>query len=470
MRKIITLVFAIAVCIGAQAQQMVGYEYWLDDDYANRIYTSITANEVLDVGGLNIETNGLSAGSHRIYFRMKDSSGNWSAVVLRNFHHAPFVSTNLMTTIRYWTDQTSGTNAPSDLTEISFITSAQFAEEVIAFDFCHLDAPGEYRVFFQMKDSRGYWSAVAGRDVVIDEIGAPTSATLTLQNDTLFSSSLMGNQWYNQNGLIQDTNASWYVPTSDGDYYAIVSNACGEATSNTITVEVCDENDLPNTPVISVEMDVIEMCSTDAQNYQWFFEGELVDGATEQCYTPLESGNYSVMVSNDCGSATSIEYFAQCGLSDAPTTPIIDANGNTFFVSNGSANDYQWYNQDGPINGENGLSIDLLESGTYFVVVSNECGQETSNSIMWTGIAESFHAFSVSVFPNPTSNVLNIEIAGLISGNDRIQLMNALGKIVLSSSLASAQSKFELTQPSGIYFLNVSCDGITFTQPIVVLK
>ncbi len=38
--------------------------------------------------------------------------------------------------------------------------------------------------------------------------------------------------------------------------------------------------------------------------YQWFWEGLPIDGATAQTYTPTQSGNYAVQITNLNGCAT----------------------------------------------------------------------------------------------------------------------------------------------------------------------
>ncbi|MEI7595305.1 MAG: M6 family metalloprotease domain-containing protein [Bacteroidota bacterium] len=57
---------------------------------------------------------------------------------------------------------------------------------------------------------------------------------ITRSNDTLFSDIAFGNQWYDTNGLIQNANNSFFVPTANGIYYCNASepNTCISDTSN----------------------------------------------------------------------------------------------------------------------------------------------------------------------------------------------------------------------------------------------
>src|SRR5690606_28413915 len=66
-------------------------------------------------------------------------------------------------------------------------------------------------------------------------------------------------------------------------------------------------SDAPDQPFIP---DAQEGCgvtletTADMEPYQWYFEGELIEGATESTYIALESGNYSVRGTRDCGETT----------------------------------------------------------------------------------------------------------------------------------------------------------------------
>src|SRR5690606_13189477 len=98
---------------------------WFDDNHADRVYSTVPVGEVVNVEIPLLFTEELNPGWHRVYFRMRDDQGVWSAVVYRNFFQPISSSPNKMTMIRYWTDQESGINVPSDLTYLSFSDQQQ---------------------------------------------------------------------------------------------------------------------------------------------------------------------------------------------------------------------------------------------------------------------------------------------------------------------------------------------------------
>jgi len=61
----------------------------------------------------------------------------------------------------------------------------------------------------------------------------PQQPDITQIGDVLHSTSLVGNQWYNNNGLITSATNQEYTPNTTGDYYVVVSNiGCNSQPSN----------------------------------------------------------------------------------------------------------------------------------------------------------------------------------------------------------------------------------------------
>ncbi len=97
-----------------------------------------------------------------------------------------------------------------------------------------------------------------------------------------------------------------------------------------------------------------------------------------------------------------------------------------------------------------------------FSVSNNVCGTGTVLSPSTVRIelitgTDELGKMRINVFPNPATDVLNIE------SNDQeldIQLIDFLGKVVQEQSLRGIQKQVDLTRfPSGTYFLNIQKDG-----------
>ena len=87
------------------------------------------------------------------------------------------------------------------------------------------------------------------------------------------------------------------------------------------------------------------------------------------------------------------------------------------------------------------------------------------------GVNELSNGTSVSVYPNPANDVLNINI-GSLKENTKIKIYNALGELVLTESLITQNSLLKTHHlQSGIYFYSILVGEKTIkTDKIVIIK
>ncbi|MCA9323161.1 MAG: HYR domain-containing protein, partial [Planctomycetes bacterium] len=133
---------------------------------------------------------------------------------------------------------------------------------------------------------------------------------------------------------------------------------------------------------------------TPPLTYQWRFGGMPIMGATGASYTvnPVtlaDDGSYDVIVSNNCGSATSgsatltVETVPMISMD--PASQAVCENGPVTFavVATGGSLSYQWRLDGTPLPGETNATLvigmaQVADAGSYDVVVTNSCGSATS--------------------------------------------------------------------------------------------
>jgi hypothetical protein len=190
----------------------------------------------------------------------------------------------------------------------------------------------------------------------------------------------------NTNSIMVDFSAS----AVSGIITVMGTNTCGNGVvSPDFTVTV---NPVPPTPVITMGLTGELMSSAPAGN-QWYFEGTAIPGATAQTYIPLQSGNYTCIVTiNGCSSAVSNEiYVVMTGMKDHNnymTVTLFPNPGNGQFtirlhsvnqekydvkvINNLGLSVYEQKDILGNGSMEQTLDLRFLQAGIYWVVLKND--------------------------------------------------------------------------------------------------
>jgi hypothetical protein len=211
-------------------------------------------------------------------------------------------------------------------------------------------------------------------------------------------------QWYKNNTLIAGATASSYsitgITTNDaGNYTVIVTGACGNVTSSTAVVSVGATLSITNQPQSQTICEGLPLTLSVSANgtgisYQWRFNGTNISGATNSSYTisnptGTNSGSYTVVLTNSCGTITSqtavVTVNPGTAITTQPQSQSTCTGGNVTFsvVGVGSGLTYQWFKAGSPINGATNPTYTIngaaaLDAGNYTVVVSGSCGLVTS--------------------------------------------------------------------------------------------
>ncbi len=74
---------------------------------------------------------------------------------------------------------------------------------------------------------------------------------------------------------------------------------------------------------------------------------------------------------------------------------------------------------------------------------------------------------TVSIFPNPTTNVFNLKYSGETSEISSVEILNVLGQKVMSFSGFKASVDLAHLN-NGIYFVTIKADSKTIVEKIVL--
>jgi hypothetical protein len=110
--------------------------------------------------------------------------------------------------------------------------------------------------------------------------------------------------------------------------------------------------------------------------------------------------------------------------------------------------------------GSTGLEGNFGNGFTYYFVVSTT-----------TSISEIEKNMTINIYPNPATDVINIELNNVSINNATARLINVLGEVVLSQIINSSKVVIPTgSMPSGVYMLEVENDGIRKVEKVSILK
>ena len=281
--------------------------------------------------------------------------------------------------------------------------------------------------------------------------------SIVLSSDTTFD-------FYSWN--TGETTQSISVFVSD-KYTLIVSDTigCTDSTSLNVTINPFPK---PN-PVIGP--DPANLCAGSSLTLEVGEGFFLYDWSTSEATSNIEvtsSGTYGVTVYNGFGCSNSDDIEV---VDVTNPTVTITQSGNTMTAS--GATTYQWYLDGVAIVGATGSIYITTTNGNYSVEGwdANGCSG-TSDAYMFVGIAEGLLE-GISIFPNPTTGMLNISSLAPINGGVSFSLVNLVGQEVLNvqhNDLITQRQLDVSAVTNGIYFLKVTTGDAGTTVKVMVEK
>ncbi len=215
-------------------------------------------------------------------------------------------------------------------------------------------------------------------------------------------------QWYKGGNSISGATSSSLlvspISTSDaGSYYCVATNSCGydQSTTASITVNVGPTINSQSSSTTICEGATptfqVNVTGTSPMTYQWYDDNGSISGANSSSYSiasadTSDAGNYYCVATNSCSSETSNSILLSVNqsptITNQPVSTSVCENLSAIFnvSTTGTAPiAYQWYNSSGAISGATNTSYIITQAsnanaGSYYVKVTNSCGNQTSNT------------------------------------------------------------------------------------------
>jgi len=230
-------------------------------------------------------------------------------------------------------------------------------------------------------------------------VSTPPTATITAGGNTSVceGSSVLLNantgqgftyQWNFNGAPVSGATAASFTANQSGNYSVTISSGpnCSNTSSNVSVTVIA-------APVVSITANgSLNICQGSSVNlsvsntvgltFQWFLNGATIGGATSSAFAANAAGSYTVAATNTSGCATTSQPVV-VNVNALPNATIT-ANGPTTFcvggnvllqASSGAGYSYQWMNAGNPIAGAINNVLNVNQTGTYSVMVTdlNQC-------------------------------------------------------------------------------------------------
>ncbi|MFZ2899353.1 MAG: T9SS type A sorting domain-containing protein [Saprospiraceae bacterium] len=330
-----------------------------------------------------------------------------------------------------------------------------------------VSTPGNYSVTVTDENGcLGYSSVV---NIAVNPLPvaliSPNGPTSFCEGESIVLTASGGDSYLWSNG----STSQGIIVASSGDFLVVATNLCGSDTSSVTVVTVNPSPEpiiTPDGPTTFCEGNSVSLTSSVSNTYLWS------NGATTQTTTVNNSGSYSVTVTdaNDCSGSSEelnitvnplpevsiqgIENGDTLLLNQGPVTLIGNPLGGTFFG-----------------NGITGNIFDPAETCpgectiTYTYTDENNCTNSNSITIFIDdGVSTTDLDLlppTFSIYPNPTTGLLNITAGNLPNGDYQLALVNVLGQTCREKWIKVNGNSFEVQLDltacaTGVYFLSIN--------------
>jgi hypothetical protein len=253
------------------------------------------------------------------------------------------------------------------------------------------------------------------------------------------------------------------VVDSAGDYFLTVTNELGCSAQSSITTVTVNPLPIakitPNGDQSICEGESVTLTADDANSYKWN------TGDTSQSIVVNSEGDYFVIVTNEFGCSDTSSS-TKVTVHKAPEELSIDSLPGDILVARAKSTlklSYQWY-RDGVIikdaTNQNYIASTPSGTHTYYVEVTNECGQSTSETISHTDVIEGqTEANSLIIIPNPAFDYITIE-----GYYNELKIYDIIGREIISIEQAYNQKIDISSLKPGVYLIKSGSNVAKFIK------
>jgi PKD repeat protein len=455
--------------------QINAYEYWFDNNYAGRVYQSVSAQSEIQLIA-SINALALENGFHIFHIRFKDAGNSWGNVNSSFFEkfekNASFA--NLISEYRYWFDMADSVMV--DVHPPSPVNIYQLNTPLNLLGF----KKGSHEMHIQFMDTLKNWSSIITDSIyrfpvvvanctpdnwLLCDSGLVNFTNISLDADTF--------KWIFDDATSSNlVNPMHFFNTAGTHPVTLIAYDTLDGVTDTLLIDIS----VASSPVVHLGNDTT-ICPPELLLNAWNSNCTyLWSNSSTDSLTHINSpGTYSVIVTNQwgCISKDTISVLFN------PAATIDLGNDTTICVGNSVVLDagsgFAYYNW---CSGETTQTITATANGIYCVEVTNSYGCHKTDSIHvlidpCTGIKDMNGNDLVSIYPNPNNGIYYIKALTDFSEPIDIKVTDLSGRLLFNTENIMMTKDNTLTidnesYESGIYMLYLTSQSARIIKKIII--
>ncbi len=404
---------------------IVEYEYWFDQDIANKTVVSVPAAEEISIN-FEVNASALSYGMHTLHTRYVDSDGTHSSDAASFFYKLPAANLPDRTIVgyEYWFD--------TDISNRSYVAATPGKEVLMLEDIDASNLPeGLHTLYVRFKDNTGHLGS------------AEETPFRQLRSTPTGPVKVMAYRWW----IDQDFANHTYVPVNPP----------------IVDLDIMEALDLSNF-ILDTSCHVINFELLDNKNY---WSSVVQDSFCYEYILPVELFEFTVrrqaedaLLQWKTASEVDINYYEIEKSTDGITFSPIGQ-----MPASGSATDVEVYEF---------LDTKLKEAHFSYVYYRIKIVETTSevdySEIKSLKLRQSVEGL-VSIYPNPANESVTILIYTKGTDSGRLELLDVSGRILDAKSIeiqsGAHQFEFDLSRlAAGMYFIRWQTSRDQMTKKI----
>ncbi len=271
------------------------------------------------------------------------------------------------------------------------------------------------------------------------------------RNDTFFG---LPNTEVISQVFIDSDGRKWFTTVNHG----VIRLGC-ESGTTTMQINVTNQTNVSCFGENDGSLTIAIFNGTGPYKYRW-----SNNAPNSNIVTNLPKGNIDVKVTDATGCAVSKTFTIT-----EPAEIVANATKSGFVLTADDAGNgatYSWINCDDNTAQGTGKTYTATQNGNYAVVVTVAGCSDTSSCLTISGIGVKENNIHFSVFPNPATDVLNIE--GVKKTIDLVTVLDVTGKAVFQANNITGNYSIPVENlNNGVYILKIQMGDKTSFQKFV---